>query len=123
MNLLTQDAKDLTDLLQFRSLLAACPVAEMTAHRVKGLNCLHLACSLGLIRHVQAIVDRLGTETSALDSLSDGDTKHWSALMFAIGSGPNGQPEIVSILLRAGASHAIKDADGKTALHYACESG
>jgi hypothetical protein len=107
MNLLTQDAKDLVDLSQFRSLLAACPVGELTAHRVKGLNCLHLACSLGMIRHVQAIVDRVGTESSALDSLSDGETKQWNALMFAIGSGPNGHPEIVNILLKAGASLAI----------------
>lgn len=120
---LTNDAKDLSDLSQFCTLLAACPVGELSDYRVKGLNCLHLASSLGLIKHVQAIVDRVGTQTSALDQLSDGETKRWTALMFAICSGPNGHPEIVAILLKAGASHAIKDADGKSALHFACESG
>jgi uncharacterized protein len=44
-------------------------------------------------------------------------------MMAAITSGPNGHPEIVNILLKAGASPKIVDNDGLSALHLACASG
>ena len=38
-------------------------------------------------------------------------------------SGPNGHPDIVNILLKAGALSNITDKIGRTVLHYACEYG
>lgn len=72
---------------------------------------------------MQAIVDRLANTANALECPSDNETKQCTALIFAITSGPNGHPEIVNILLKAGASPKSKDSRGKTALHYASESG
>ena len=84
------------------------------------MNCLHLASSLGLIKHVQAIVDKVKSKHEFLDlTSSEGKT----ALIYAITSGPNGNPEVVSILLKAGASPSIQDTEGRTPLHHACASG
>ena len=68
-------------------------------------------------------MDRLSGESNALECVSSDDTKQCTPLIFAITSGPNGHPEIANMLLKAGASPMGKDCNGKTALHYASESG
>lgn len=112
--------KDLTNTSPFLKLLAATSLESLEADKVDGMNCLHQASSLGLIRYVQAIVDRANSKKGFLDLKSaEGKT----ALIYAITSGPIGHPEVVGILLKAGASPSVSDNDGRTPLHHACASG
>ena len=101
---LTEAQKDTSDLTQFKALLAKATVDDLLQTKDKGLNCLHVASSLGMIRHVQLIIERT-KESGFVDEVSDIEGQ--TALMFAIASGPNGHPEIVRDLLKAGASLLI----------------
>ena len=49
--------------------------------------------------------------------------QNWTPLIFAVVSGPNGHPEIVQQLLKAGCRVNETDLTGRTALSYASEYG
>ena len=53
----------------------------------------------------------------------DESYKSWTPLFFAVASGPNGHPDIVSLLLKHKAQVNLEDNKGRSALHYASELG
>ena len=71
MNMLSEEQLGLNDIVKFKQLLKTCSSEDFKNHNVKGLNCLHLACSLGLVRHVSAIVEQV---ESVLDIKSTSET-------------------------------------------------
>lgn len=49
--------------------------------------------------------------------------RSWTPLFFAVASGPNGHPDIVSLLLKNQAQVNVTDDKGRSALHFASELG
>ena len=70
-----------------------------------GLTCLHVICAQGFVRHAQALLERAKTlqildEVVDVTARDDDVYRSWTPLFFAVVSGPNGHPDIVSLLLK-----------------------
>ena len=76
---------------------------------------------MALIERAQAL--RISFEVVNARARDDDVYRTWTPLFFAIASGPNGHPEIVSLLLKYEAEVNLRDNKGRTALHYASELG
>lgn len=74
------------------------------------------------------MIDRAQT-LHVKDELLDGRARDddvyfaWTPLFFAVVSGPNGHPDVVGLLLKAGSEVNLTDNKGRSALHYAAELG
>ena len=94
------------DLDKFRAQLIACKtVGELNEPRIDKKSYLQSACAQGFVKHVQAVIDRatdLQDAQEVLDCRASDELQQWTPLFFAINSGPNGFPEVTTLLLRAG---------------------
>ena len=87
-----------------------------------------MICAQGFVRHAQALLDRARTlqilsEVVDVAARDDDVYRSWTPLFFAVVSGPNGHPDIVSLLMKNRAQVNMTDNTGRSPLHYASELG
>ena len=115
------------DLKKFTEQVFACKTVEqLNEPIIDGKTLLQSAASQGFIRHCQAVIDKaklLQEVETVVDCRAGAAHKFWTPLFFAINSGPNGHPDVVSMLLKYKCQVNQGDADGKTALNCASEFG
>ena len=115
------------DLAKFKTELEACnSIQALNEPKIDGKSYLHSACAQGFVRHTQAIIEqaeKLQDVESVVNYAAPEALKKQTPLFFAVNSGPNGFPEVVIILLKAGCNVNARDSDGRTPLSYASEHG